>query len=177
MIRSTLLLGAALAVAPVLPLAAQADLTDVEMAHVAVTANDSDIAYAHLALAFSDNPAIREFAETMIRDHSAVTARVVALARKLNVEAQDNPFSQSLRQDAARIRDELSRLRGAEFDRAYAANELRYHRAVNGVVADAFIPNIEHPEVKRAFEEALVIFRGHERHAERLTSEVVASAQ
>ena len=33
--------------------AAQADLNDLEMAHVAVTASTIDIAYAHLALAFS----------------------------------------------------------------------------------------------------------------------------
>jgi hypothetical protein len=35
-------------------------------------------------------------------------------------------------------------------------------------VADAFIPNVENGEVKRAFETALVVFRGHERHAEEM---------
>jgi putative membrane protein len=155
--------------------AAQQGLNDLEMAHAAVTANDTDIGYAHLALAFSDNEAIREFAETMIRDHSAVTAQVFALARKLGVEAQDNAFSRKLRQDAARIRDELSRRRGPEFDRYYAQNELRYHQAVNGIVADVFIPAIKNPEVKRAFEAALAIFRGHERHAERVVSQLMAS--
>ena len=55
-------------------------LNDLQMAHVAVTASNIDIAYAHLALAFSETPEIREFAETMIRDHSAVNAQVFALA-------------------------------------------------------------------------------------------------
>lgn len=162
-----------LAVAP--SLRAQAELNDLEMAHAAVTANNTDIAYAHLALALSDNQAVREFAETMIRDHSAVNAQVFALAKRLNVQAQDNPFSWQLLQDARRIRDDLSRLRGAEFDRAYAQNELRYHQSVNGVVANAFIPNIENPEVKKAFEGALAIFRGHERHAAQMVSRVLAS--
>ncbi len=154
------------------PLAAQADLSDVEMAHVAVTASNIDIAYAHLALALSENPEIRAFAETMIRDHSAVNGQVVALAEKLNVQAVDNALSRQLLNDAKRIKDELSRLRGAEFDRRYASNELAYHQTVNGVVADAFIPNIENGEVKAAFRQALAIFRGHEQHAERMVRSV-----
>jgi putative membrane protein len=169
------LLASVLVLSSAAPLRAQAELNDLEMAHAAVTANNTDIAYAHLALAFSENKAIREFAETMIRDHSAVNDKVFAIAKKLNVQAQDNGFSRQMLQDAKRIKDELSRLRGAEFDRYYAENELRYHQSVNGVVANAFIPNIENAEVKQAFEAALAIFRGHERHAEQMVSLVVAS--
>jgi putative membrane protein len=152
------------------PARAQADLNDLEMAHVAVTASNIDIAYAHLALAISENEAIRAFAETMIRDHGAVNAQVVALAERLHVQAQDNPFSQRLLADAQRIKDELTKLRGGAFDRYYATNELRYHQAVNGILAEAFIPNADNPEVRKAFESALPLFREHERHAERLAT-------
>ena len=151
---------------------AQADLNDLEMAHVAVTASNIDIRYAHMALALSDNAEVRQFAETMIRDHTAVNGQVVALARRLNVEAQDNPMSRQLQAGADAILERLSGLRGAAFDRAYAENELEYHRTVNGVVRDAFIPNIENREVKNAFEGALAIFVEHERHAEHMVAEV-----
>ena len=154
---------------------AQSELNDLEMAHVAVTASAIDIAYAHLALAFSENADVRQFAETMIRDHTAVNEQVAALARRLGVEAQDNALSQQLLDDARRIKDEMSRLRGAEFDRYYAQNELRYHQTVNGVVRDAFIPNIENGDVKSAFEGALTIFVGHERHAEQMVASVGSS--
>ena len=147
------------------PLAGQAELNDLQMAHVAVTASNIDLSYAHLALAFSENPAIREFAETMIRDHTAVNEQVVALAKRLGVVAQDNAMSRQLLADSDRIKGQLSRLRGKEFDEFYARNELEYHVTVNGVVEDAFIPNIETPEVKEAFKAALSIFRGHEEHA------------
>ena len=171
-LRSTLLVLLALLAAG--DLSAQAELNDLEMAHVAVTASDIDIAYAHLALALSRNPEVRAFAETMIRDHSAVNGEVVALARKLNVTAQDNPMSRQLLRDAEGIKSRLAGLRGAAFDRAYAENELAYHQTVNGVVEDAFIPNIENREVRDAFRTALGIFRGHERHAERMVEEVAA---
>ena len=164
--------GAVLALALAMPVSGQADLSDVEMAHVAVTASNIDIAYAHLALALSESPSIRQFAETMIRDHSAVNEQVFALAERLGVEAQPNAVSRQLLEEAERTKDRLSRLRGAAFDRAYAENELSYHEFVNGVVEDAFIPNIENAEVKAAFQGALQIFKGHERHAARVVREL-----
>jgi len=150
------------------PAQAQTSLDDLEMAHVAVVASQIDISYAHLALALSTTPAIRQFAQTMIRDHEAVNQQVAALAARLRVMAKDNSMSQSLLAGASSQIDRLSRLRGAEFDRAYIRNELEYHRTVNGAVANQFIPAIQNPEVKQAFQGALTIFRGHEKHAEDL---------
>lgn len=143
-----------------------ADLSDLEIAHVAYTADNIDIRYAHLALAISDNPAVREFAETMIRDHTAVNAQALALLEKLSAQPQDNALSQQLTASSVELVDEMSKLRGPEFDKRYAENELAYHQAVNDLVENAFIPNIENPEVKKLFEAGLQIFKVHERHAE-----------
>lgn len=165
-----LILAAMLTMAAAAPAAGQdpARLNDLEMAHVAVTASNIDIAYAHLALALSSNPDVRGFAETMIRDHSAVNGQVAALAKKLGVTAQDNGMSRSLLADAEKVKTRLAGLRGKAFDDAYLKNELGYHEVVNGVVARSFIPNIENAEVKAAFQGALGIFRQHEEHARRL---------
>lgn len=150
------------------PLAAQAKLDDLEMAHVAVVASQIDIAYAKLALAQSTDGAVRDFAKTMIRDHEAVNAQVADLAKRLMVTAKDNAMSQGLLKAAEEQQAKLRKLHGAAFDQAYLKNELAYHRTVNGVVADQFIPNIQNPDVRKAFEGALVIFRGHEKHVEQL---------
>lgn len=147
-----------------------ADLNDLEIAHVAYVADNIDIRYAHLALAISHNPAIRDFANTMIRDHTAVNDQALALLAKLDADPQDNFLSQKLNADAEKIINELSRLRGNEFDRRYAENELAYHRAVNDLVANAFVPNIENDEVRALFKAGLEIFRSHEGHADRMVS-------
>lgn len=142
-----------------------AELNDLEIAHVAYTADSIDIRYAYLALAKSKNPAIHKFARTMIRDHSAVNEKALALLKKLKVSAQDNSLSQQLNRQADALVEEMSRLSGAEFDRRYASNELGYHKSVNGLVENTFIPNIENAEVKALFKQALVIFKAHEHHA------------
>ena len=147
-----------------------ADLNDFEIAHVAYTADTIDIRYAHLALAISTNPAIHAFAHTMIRDRSAVNDKALALVTKLNVAPQDNFLSRQLNTQAHRLVREMSQLSGEAFDRRYAENELGYHRALNGLVEGTFIPNLRHPEVKALLEEAIVIFKGHENHAEAMVA-------
>jgi len=145
-----------------------AELNDLEIAHAAYTADNIDIRYAHLALAISTNKAVQEFAATMIRDHVAVNNQALALLGKLGAQPQDNFLSQSLQKDAEKIIDEMSKLRGAAFDKRYAENDLAYHTAVVGLVEKSFIPNIENAEVKALFEGGLVIFKAHEDHARKM---------
>lgn len=147
-------------------------LPDAQIAHIAVTADDIDIAYAHLALALSENAEIRRFAGTMISDHGAVTAKAAALAKKLGLTPEDNEVSQQLLQQAKTKMNELSALRGAAFDRAYAANELAYHSAVNAAVRDSLIPSARNAELKKLLQSAVPIFLAHEEHARRLTDTV-----
>ncbi|MEM7562591.1 MAG: DUF4142 domain-containing protein [Pseudomonadota bacterium] len=145
-----------------------AELNDLEIAHVAYTADNIDIRYAHLALAISTNPKIHEFAKTMIRDHNAVNEQALALLKKLGANPQDNFLSQNLTQGSVKLIDEMSQLRGKAFDQRYAENELAYHRAVNDLVENTFIPNIENDEVKALFKAGLKIFKAHETHAENM---------
>jgi putative membrane protein len=143
-----------------------AELNDLQIAHVAYTADNIDIRYAHLAMALSSNPRVKEFAATMIRDHTAVNNQALALLAKLKAAPQDNFLSKSLTVGSHKLVDEMSKLRGVAFDRRYAQNELAYHKAVNNLAEHSFIPNIENAEVKALFKVGLKIFKAHEKHAD-----------
>ncbi len=144
---------------------AEKKMNDLKIAHSAYTAGNLDIRYAHMALALSETESVRRFAETMIRDHTAVNDQAVALITKLKVTPQDNPLSQALVKGASEKRNELSALRGKAFDCAYAQNELGYHQVVNKTVAGEFIPNTTQPELKSLLTNALATFKVHEGHA------------
>lgn len=165
----TIALGLAISTAG---LAVQADeaMNDLEIAHAAYTAGGIDIRYAHLALAISENEAVRDFARTMIRDHTAVNEAAGALITELNVTPQDNALSQALVAGAAAKRAELVALGGNAFDCAYATNELGYHQIVNKTVAETFIPAVTVAPLKALLEDALVTFRAHEHHAEKMVA-------
>ena len=75
-------------------------LSDAEVAFVAVTANLIDINYAAIAKEKSKDAAILKFAETMERDHKAVIAKATALANKLGVTPLENAVSKKLLSDA-----------------------------------------------------------------------------
>lgn len=147
-----------------------ANLNDLEIAHVAYTADNIDIRYANIALKRSRNPEIHAFAQTMIRDHTAVNELALGLLEKLGASAQDNFLSQKLNADSEAVVTKLNSLSGPEFDRYYAANELAYHKAVNDLVENSFIPNIDNGEVKELFEAGLAIFKGHQEHAQMMVN-------
>ena len=144
---------------------AQSGLNDLQIAHSAYTADVIDINYARIALGITQNPEVRRFAELMIQDHTAVNEGAGALLKKLGVSPQDNAFSQALNEGAAAENAKLRALSGVAFDREYARNELAYHKQVNVIVGDTWIPAVQNAEVKAFLGQALVTFRVHEEHA------------
>src|SRR6476661_9318938 len=120
--------------------AASPDLSDPEVAHVAVTANSIDIDLAKLAQSRTHNHDVKQFAATMITDHSAVNAQATALATKLGVTPKDNAVSQSLLKGAAETRAAIEPLKGKAFDKAYIDREVAYHEAVIGALDSLLIP-------------------------------------
>lgn len=171
-LASSVLIGCAMAMNDPARKAAT-PLNDLEIAHTAYTAGTIDIRYAHLALALSENPDVRKFAQLMVRDHTAVNDKALALVRKLDLTPQDNPMSRHLNAQAEQIRDELAQLRGEAFDRRYAANELGYHQTVNQVVETQFIPNAQNAELRALLTSALQTFKVHEGHAEMMHEKIL----
>ena len=147
-----------------------ADLSDAEVAHVAVTANSIDIEAGRLAQARSRNEAVRQFASTMVTDHSAVNQQAAALAGRLHVTPRDNPVSQSLQAGASDARTSLARLDGAAFDRAYMDREVAYHQAVLDALDDLLIPTTENSELKKLLVDVRPAIATHLDHARQVRS-------
>jgi putative membrane protein len=144
--------------------------SDAQIAHIAYTAGQIDIAAGEQALAKSKNQAVRSFAAEMVRDHKAVNEKALTLVKKLGVTPEANPTSKALSSQADQKRTELAKLSGAAFDRAYVANEVAYHRAVNGALKDTLIPSAQNAELKSLLQTGLTLFSEHQAHAEHLAA-------
>jgi putative membrane protein len=147
-------------------------INDAQIAHIAYTAGQIDVEAARQALARSSNAKVRAFAETMVRDHEAVNVQALALVKKLGVTPEANPTSAALSQGAAARMRELAVLNGAAFDRAYAQNEVAFHRTVNGALETTLIPNARDGELKSLLQTGLALFREHQGHAEHLAAKL-----
>jgi putative membrane protein len=136
---------------------------DAQIAHIAYTAGNIDVAH---------NKAVREFASEMVRDHDAVNAKALALVKALKVTPEDNATSQALSKGAADEMKKLDALKGAAFDKAYVANEVAFHKTVNGALKSTLIPSAHNAQLKSLLETGLTLFTEHQHHAEHLASEL-----
>ena len=144
--------------------------TDPQIAHIAYTAGQLDVATAKLALEKSKDAKVRAFAQTMVRDHEAVNVKAMDLVKKLGVTPEANAVSASLEKGANESMTRLRALDGAAFDRAYAAQEAGYHKAVNAALNDTLIPSADNAELKSLLQTGLKLFQEHEQHAEQLAA-------
>lgn len=144
-------------------------LTDPEIAHVAVTANAIDVEIAELAPSRTDHADVLAFARTMVSDHTAVNERAGALAARLGVTPEDNDVSRSLESGAETAREALVELDGAAFDRAYIEREIAYHQAVLEALDGVLIPQADNAELKALLEEVRPAIAAHLEHARRIS--------
>ena len=151
--------------------AQETQLSDPEIASVAVTANQVDIDYAELAQKKSKNQDILEFARTMAKDHQAVIDQAVALVTKLGVTPKDNATTKSFLAGAVKTKAMLNSKKGSAFDKAYIDNEVAYHKAAIIEVENVLIADATNSELKSLLQSALPLFKTHLAHAEMVQKE------
>lgn len=151
------------------------DLSDPEVAHVAVTADNIDIDLGKLALSRTKDSEVKNFASMMVRDHTGVNEKAVALAKKLGVTPKDNAVSQSLEAGAKDAKAKLDPLKGADFDRAYIEREIAYHQAVLDALNQTLIPTTENAELKGLLTQVTPAIEAHLAYAKKIGEKVHAS--
>lgn len=141
---------------------------DAQIAQIVLIANTVDVNNGKLAVKKTKNPEVKAFAETMIRDHSAVNEQAIALAKKLGVTPEKSETSKSLKAGGEKTLVTLKGLDGVAFDVAYVDNEVGYHEAVIGVIDETLIPNTKNAELKALLESSRPAFVAHLEHAKTL---------
>ena len=144
--------------------------SDAQIVGIVLAADQIDIDYGKLALQKSNDKKVREFAQRMVTDHSAVQKSVIELADKLGVKAEDSSTSTGLKSGAADITTKLNSLKGKEFDKFYINNEVNYHKTVTDAVDAVLIPSATNAELKAALQGAQPLFLKHLEHARTVQS-------
>jgi len=145
---------------------------DGQIAHIVLTADTVDVDYGKLAVEKTKNAEVKAFAETMIRDHTAVNDKATALAKKINLTPEPSDTSKSLKSDGDKMLAKLKGMHGAEFDKAYIDNEVAYHESVINALDKTLLPNTKNAELKSVLESGRPIFISHLEHAKTLQKSV-----
>lgn len=127
----TLALSAALALAGLAPAQAQEvnaggaqGILAQEFVNQAGSGGLFEVSSSELALQRSQDEGIRAFAETMIRDHTANSGDLAAMATNQGLLIPDK-----LGPPHAAMLEEIEAASGADFDAAYARNQVAAHEA------------------------------------------------
>ena len=145
-------------------------IDDAQIVGIVLAADQIDIDYGKIALQKSKDAKVREFAQRMVTDHSAVQKSVIELAGKLDVKAEDSQTNTGLKSGAADITKKLKTLKGEEFDKFYIDNEVSYHKTVTDAVDSVLIPSAQNSELKSALQGAQPLFLKHLEHARSVQS-------
>ena len=149
-----------------------AAVTDPQIAAIVVAANTVDIEAGKLAQSKTKNEKVRQFAETMINDHTAVNKSAVELVTKLGVTPEESETSRALTASGEQTRARLGGLSGKEFDKEYIDNEVAYHKLVIDAVDKTLIPNAKNAELKAALVNVRPALVAHLQHAEQIQAEL-----
>ncbi len=96
--------------------------SDQEFASKAATGGMLEVKLGELAASKGNNPAVREFGQRMVKDHSKANDELQSIAPQANVTL---PTGLSRSEQATY--DRLSKLSGADFDNAYADDMVTDH--------------------------------------------------
>jgi putative membrane protein len=150
------------------PAAAQGQLNDAdrEFVNKAAIGGVAEVELGRVATQRAARPSVKSFAERMVTDHGRANAELATLARSKGMDV-----SNTLDVTHQAMRDRLSGLSGADFDRAYMSEMVRDHTEDIALFERA-AQSASDADVKAYAERSLPMIREHLALARQVNSEV-----
>lgn len=134
-------------------------------------ANTADIETGKLAAKRGSTKAVRDLGAMFARDHETVRQQGRDLAKKLGVTPTP-PKDDKSAQESAQVMAMLRAKHGADFDKAYLAHEVAFHKAVIDAVNQTLLPAIQNAELKALVVKVAPAFQAHMLAAQRLEDQM-----
>jgi putative membrane protein len=123
-------------------------MTDANVAAVAHAANMDEIQTSQVAIQRSQNAQVRQFAQMMITEHTAVEQEMMRMLQAKNMTPQPNAVAQAAMQATRATVANLSQRSGMDFDRAYMMHQVQAHRWTLTSLDQSLIPSTRDPEMR-----------------------------
>ena len=131
--------------------------TGQDFADKAAKSDAFEIAAAKLAKTNAESADVKKFAATMIDAHTGSTAKIKAAAAKASPAIKPDP---TLTSDQQSKLDDLGKLKGADFDKAYIDGQISAHEDALPLMKD-YAANGDTPSLKTAAGEIAPVVQKH----------------
>jgi len=135
------------------------DPSDAQILGVADAANTGEIGQANVALAKARRDSVKQFAQLMVKDHTAAKDKGRAVARDLGLTPAPSGLSNGVQKDGNDATAQLGKATPDSFDRTYMQLQVRLHEKVLKTLDD-LIPKADAQQIKTL----LTDMRGHVEH-------------
>jgi putative membrane protein len=150
-------------------------LDDATIVAIFDAANTADIETGELAASRGASKEVRDFGAMLAVAHRQVREQGRELARKLEVTPTPPADDASAKTHAAAM-ERLGALEGAEFDRAFLAHEIAFHKGVIDAVTTTLLPAIGNAELRALVVKVAPAFEAHMLGAQNLERRLAAGA-
>lgn len=137
-------------------------------------ANTADIETGALAAKKGSTKEVRDFGLMLERDHKVVRQQGRDLAAKLHVTPTPPSDDAGAAAHAKAMKD-LESKTGREFDRAFLAHEVAFHKAVIDAVTTTLLPAIQNQELKDLVVKIAPAFQAHMMAADAMGKRLAAN--
>lgn len=150
--------------------AEHANSQDSQAVRQLIEAGLAEVSLGNLVTEHSHSILVRDYAETMVRDHDKANEQWIALARAADIEVPDAPNA-----DQQALRDHLETLSGDAFDQTYAEAEVEAHQQAIEILSD-MVEAGENTPLRSMATAMLPIMESHLIRAEAMAAEFSDSA-
>ena len=144
-------------------------MSDADRLHVFITGNRAEIVTSEPVVGKLTDPEVRQFAQDMIRVHSGVIDRAMAL----DLDPRDNPVSMAMTQQAQGVAGKLAGMNGMALDMEYVDAQIVLHGQTLNTLDYVLIPNTRDAAARRLMEQTRPDVADHLRRAKALHNKMV----
>lgn len=136
-----------------------------EILQVLRTVNEGEIKQARVAMERSTNPAVRDAAQRIIKDHTDIEQRITSLSSSTGIKPDDSPLSSGIRMQANALAENLTKLSGTRLDCTYFEKQEEQHALTIKTVRSQLMPAADRAEIRNLLTATLPSLEHHQQMA------------
>ncbi len=148
-------------------------LSEPEVAGILASANNGVLEIAKLAVSRATGKEIKEFAVTLVKDHSDVTRRAGEVNSQLGQEPRETMKSMQLKASSILNLAILNAAQGIEFDKMFLGQTIERHEELLGLIDGELVPAAQSDKLKAFLTDLRSVVVAHIEAAKKLHFDLV----
>jgi putative membrane protein len=144
--------------------------SDAQILFILSTVDRAEIEQGQLALNKAQSPRVREFASSMIQQHTASSEEGAQIASTNGMTPESSAAAAELQQKAAQTLNKLSAADPSSFDQQYVQSQVTQHQEVLSMIKSRLIPAADNEALLHQLQATQEMVQMHHKHAQDLAA-------